>query len=202
MTCGIYSILNKTNGKIYVGQSSNIEDRWHYHRKKLRKSFHYNTHLQNAWNKYGEDSFEFDILEKCSYESLNDNERWWIEYFESNNKLKGYNLTSGGDCDYSFNDSTLKKLSRINSGKNNYFYGKKHSLNTRIHMSKSKNTSGYYRVCKITTKRYAQGFCWAYQWIDEVGKTCRIKAKTIDDLKKKVVERNLEWIKLSDSVEV
>lgn len=38
MTCGIYSILNKANGKIYVGQSVDVQRRFSEHKKHLRKN--------------------------------------------------------------------------------------------------------------------------------------------------------------------
>lgn len=67
---GIYIILNKLNGKKYVGSSKNIYSRWMKHRALLRINKHYNPHLQNAWNKYGENSFLFSVLERCSAEIL------------------------------------------------------------------------------------------------------------------------------------
>ena len=64
MTCGIYMILNKNNGKIYIGQSIDAEYRMKKHKQQLTGNYHSNTHLQRAWNKYGEDAFEFNLLEK------------------------------------------------------------------------------------------------------------------------------------------
>lgn len=81
-----------------------------------------------------------------------------------------------------------------NYGENSCWYGKNHSDETKLKMSKSKNTTGYFRVTKLKAKNYKTGFCWAYQWINKQGKTRRIKAKTIDDLKRRVLGRNLEWI--------
>lgn len=83
-----------------------------------------------------------------------------------------------------------------NFGVNNYWYGKSHSNETKVKMSKSKNTTGFYRVTKLKSKKYSQGFCWAYQWKDELGRFRRIKAKTIESLKRRVMSRNLDWIKL------
>lgn len=53
MTIGIYQIQNKINGKIYIGQSIDIEKRLKQHLRYLRKSQHYNSHFQNAFDKYG-----------------------------------------------------------------------------------------------------------------------------------------------------
>lgn len=61
---GIYKIINKTNGKYYVGSSNNIHKRWKRHVIKLIKNIHKNDYLQHAWNKYGENDFELVVAEK------------------------------------------------------------------------------------------------------------------------------------------
>jgi group I intron endonuclease len=62
---GVYCIRNLINGKIYIGSSVDIKKRWSFHKKTLDKNTHHNGRLQNAWNKYGADAFEFSILEVC-----------------------------------------------------------------------------------------------------------------------------------------
>ena len=59
---GIYYIVNKVNGHKYVGSSADIERRWKRHKCMLREDCHDNSHLQAAWNKYGEDAFDFKIM--------------------------------------------------------------------------------------------------------------------------------------------
>ena len=43
---GIYKIENKVNGKVYIGQSIDINTRWYNHRKELNGNRHHNEHLQ------------------------------------------------------------------------------------------------------------------------------------------------------------
>ena len=62
-TAGIYKISCSANSKFYIGSSINIETRFKQHKSKLKKNCHSNKHLQSAWNKYGEVSFTFEILE-------------------------------------------------------------------------------------------------------------------------------------------
>lgn len=78
MTTGIYLILNTVNNHKYIGQSKNIEHRWAGHISSLRKGRHGNAHFQNAWNKYGEDLFDFQVIEECAPEKLNEQEQYWI----------------------------------------------------------------------------------------------------------------------------
>lgn len=56
---GIYKIINKINGKYYVGSANNIRNRWKKHFIDLDRQRHPNYHLQSAWNKYGNKSFVF-----------------------------------------------------------------------------------------------------------------------------------------------
>ena len=60
---GIYQITNTVNGKFYVGSAVNLGGRYSQHLSDLKLQKHANGRLQNAWNKYGEDSFVFSVLE-------------------------------------------------------------------------------------------------------------------------------------------
>ena len=91
---GIYAIINNVNEKRYIGSSIRLNYRWKQeHQPQLRKRTHYNRHLQNAWNKYGENSFCFEVIEECNQSELAKREGHWIEHFESWDRSKGYNLT-------------------------------------------------------------------------------------------------------------
>lgn len=72
---GIYQIKNIKNGKVYIGSSENIERRWKSHVALLNRQAHHSSHLQSAWNRYGQESFEFSILLKCSKDELLDKEQ-------------------------------------------------------------------------------------------------------------------------------
>lgn len=89
MSCGIYKITNTINNKVYIGQSSNIEERWKKHRY-ANDDFT----IHKAIRKYGIENFTFSILEECSKEYLNDREVYWINYY--NSLEEGYNMIPGG----------------------------------------------------------------------------------------------------------
>lgn len=106
---GIYKIQNKKNQKVYIGKSINIEKRWKTHQIFLNNNKHQNQHLQNAWNKYGADNFEFSVLYECSEDQLNEAEKKYISQYNSMDVEYGYNLREGGDGGgYAF--STIEKI--------------------------------------------------------------------------------------------
>lgn len=113
--CGIYYIKNLINNKYYIGQSVNIYERWtreKYHLNFTDKAW--NIHLQRAWKKYGQDSFEFAIIEACDKTELNNREIYWIDYYDA--FYNGYNMTLGGDCGtvgYQHTKETKERISQI-----------------------------------------------------------------------------------------
>jgi group I intron endonuclease len=79
MTSGVYAIVNKENGKRYIGSSYRIENRWSEHKRDLRLNRHHSPLLQNAWNKYGEDYFDFVVIQKCSPTNLVICEQFYLD---------------------------------------------------------------------------------------------------------------------------
>lgn len=107
----IYKIENLVNGKVYIGQTVNsVERRWQAHRSMLKRNNHDNFYLQNAWNKYGEDSFVFKVICESDINSLDDIEINLIDKFRKLNKC--YNLESGGNAQKELHDTTKIKLSK------------------------------------------------------------------------------------------
>lgn len=94
---GIYKIQNLINGKCYIGQSIDIEKRWKVEKNSAfnENSKSYSYPISKAFRKYGIENFDFQVLEICNKESLNEKEKYWIQYYDS--YQKGYNQTLGGD---------------------------------------------------------------------------------------------------------
>lgn len=101
---GIYIITNLITGKTYIGQSIDIQRRFHEHRCISHES---NRHLKYALAKYGKENFKYEVLEECKEDELDERERYYIE------KLKPeYNITTGGqDSLRRFPDEIKKKIS-------------------------------------------------------------------------------------------
>lgn len=94
---GIYKIENLINHKVYIGQSIDIYTRWFTHKEKLRKGTGHNKYLQSAYNKYGEENFEYSIICRCSKEELDEKEIYYISLYNSTDKRYGYNFERGGN---------------------------------------------------------------------------------------------------------
>jgi predicted GIY-YIG superfamily endonuclease len=93
-TTGVYQILCIASGKIYVGSAVDIRQRWAQHRRLLRRNKHHNQHLQQAWNRYGETSFVFSILELTERDTLLSTEQQWIDKTRCFDSHVGYNIFS------------------------------------------------------------------------------------------------------------
>ena len=61
---GVYTICNLVNGKRYFGSSKNCKSRLSGHRTALRRGDHTNVALLQEWNMFGENAFEFAIVEE------------------------------------------------------------------------------------------------------------------------------------------
>lgn len=96
----IYKHINKTNGKIYVGQTcQTLSQRW-----RNGDGYKNSTYFYHAIKKYGWDNFEHIILE-CGLDKniVNEREKYWIKYYQANDERYGYNLSDGGGTEYLFN---------------------------------------------------------------------------------------------------
>lgn len=138
---GIYGIRNKINNKIYIGKTMmNFGDRWDCHKSQLRGNYHDNPHLQNSWNKYGEDNFEFIVIHNCkNNENVDKVNLLEIEYIKHYRDLGlSYNILDGGDGGFLLGSHLSEETKRKIGEKNRInMTGKKASEETKKKMSES-----------------------------------------------------------------
>lgn len=221
MTCGIYKITKKDTRQMYVGLSEGIEDRWygHIYSSNLKCSY-----VDRAIKKYGADKFDLEIIEELPNDRplLMKREKYWIAYYNTYENNFHYNLSPGGDFSPSklpkvkakiskalsgrkFSQETKEKISKSMSGRklsqktreklSKAHLGKKLPDKQKISISKTLNTSGYYRVCKLNDKSCKQGFVWAYRYYKN-GKQKKISSVDIEKLEEKVRAKGLKWLKI------
>lgn len=131
---GIYQIRNLVNGKVYVGSAINLHRRCYDHFVQLRNNKHNNQHLQRAFNKYGESSFIFEIIEFVpDRQMLIEREQHYINTF--NVVEEGYNIcpTAGSTLGRPHTETTKLKL----TGANNPMFGKHHTAESKKKLSQS-----------------------------------------------------------------
>ena len=167
---GIYRITNLINGKSYIGKTGmNFGDRWDSHRSLLNSGKHDNPHLQRAWSKYGQQNFEFEIVEKLdNAKDLNEREMFWIAEYRSCDKC--YNIHDGGDggmmLGKHLSEDTKRKIgekNRIN------MTGRKASVETKRRMSESQKLR-FEKMSDEDKKAYGKRMsecASGYKWSDE-----------------------------------
>lgn len=114
---GIYKITNLIDGKIYVGQTVNYRKRKNTHLASLKRGKHHNSHLQRAFNKYGESSFEIELIKECKISELDSLEKEYIEKLNCLSGCNGYNLMDGGQKFRNFTPEVRRKMSLAGKGR-------------------------------------------------------------------------------------
>lgn len=71
----IYKITTTQSNKVYIGQTTNsLEYRFAEHKKNAKLGIKY--HLYNAIRKYGEDTFNIELIEQCDNQDLDNREKY------------------------------------------------------------------------------------------------------------------------------
>ena len=141
----IYLWTNLVNNKVYIGQTQNLYQRMQQYYSEREKRC-----INLALSKYGFDNFDIDILEKdINVADLDKYEQYWMDYYESYDLKKGYNVCkeAGTTRGYHHTDEDKHKMSEIvkkrlqehpeyiKCGSDNPMFGKKVSVETRAKIS-------------------------------------------------------------------
>lgn len=94
----IYCHTHTETGRRYIGLTQKrMIQRWNQHCSQARAIKFSRNHWYNALRKYGKEAFSHEILEKChSLEVANIAEESWIEFYETRDPERGFNLSRGG----------------------------------------------------------------------------------------------------------
>ena len=149
----IYKIINKINGKVYIGQTvRTFEERMGEHKRKHGKG------VDQAIDKYGENNFTYEIIDYAdSLEALNELEIYYIQYFDCL-VPNGYNLCLGGGNTKGYHHTEeskelmSKKHKGTHIGVNNNFYGKTHSNEQKAKWSKERKGRDMSKAIEASAK--------------------------------------------------
>ena len=216
---GIYCYTDtKTNEIVYIGKDSMIskKNRHYAHISKKAKSQQIDKVIQNNPNRY-----RYDVLceGRCDNDLLNTLEMGYIAKYTPK-----FNYTKGGEGNFGFKHSektkqkiseslqghTVSEETRVKLSRKNRLYthtpeakqkiSERQTNHPMVNLSKTRNSTGFYRVSKCKDPTCKQGFIFAYRYnVDKKPK--RITATTIERLKEKVLSKNLEWIEFDKEEE-
>lgn len=198
--CGIYKITSPSNC-IYIGQSLNIMSRWRgYKNHGASKQFR----LNNSFKKYGYENHTFEILEECSKELLNEQEKYWIKFYNTFDTKHGMNLQEGGSTG-KVSEETKRKISNSLLG-NQYTKGHKLSEEHRKKLSekrRGKPLSEKARKCLLGNQRVK-----GYKHTEETRKRLseylkgnqRTKGKKLSDEHKKKISKSSKGRPISEKL--
>lgn len=145
---GVYEILNTITKERYVGSASRIGKsnslsgfyvRFEKHKSLLKSNKHYNIHLQRAYNKYGENNFNFNVLSICPPEYCIKLEQWFLD-----NLKPEYNIRKIADSNkgIKFTAEHKEKLSK----------SIKNSLKNKVDNSYRKRIGETLKITKLNKK--------------------------------------------------
>jgi len=117
ITIFIYKILNKIDGKFYIGSTCSIDRRFKEHKRDLNNGKHHSIYLQRAWDKYGEDAFVFEVIHECFKEEVRDKEQYFLDHYRSYNYRIGYNMNRKVDSREGRSMSLESRMRMSNSKK-------------------------------------------------------------------------------------
>lgn len=113
---GVYAIRNITNDDIYIGSTAiGFGERFCEHKSLLNRKVHNNPILQAAWNKYGQDSFFFGIVEVCEKHETLIREQFFLDSLNPK-----YNLAKVAESNFrgrKHSNESKKKMSISRSGR-------------------------------------------------------------------------------------
>lgn len=132
MTIGIYRITNKQTNQVYFGSSVQVEKRLRSHKSLLRRNKHDNNFLQNSYNKYGAEAFEFMLIEAVNGDiaTLLKREQDYIDlHFDNGNKCYNLNPQANSTVGMVLSEEAKKRIAaarlRAPRGENHPYWGKK-----------------------------------------------------------------------------
>lgn len=151
---GVYKITNTFNGNFYIGSSADIRKRFGKHRSALVGNRHCNAHLQNAWNKYGADSFSFETILLCDESMTVSCEQELLEQLSP-----AYNIALDATAPMKGRTASAKtcaKMSAALTGERNPRFGKPGTMLGRKHADEQKRKNSEAQMGKTLTYEHKQ----------------------------------------------
>lgn len=152
MTGIIYCYYCIPTGKKYIGQTVHEERRKRQHKCDCKRGVNNKFYL--AVRKYGWNKFIYGIIDEYETELLNEQELFYIHYYDTYNN--GYNSTLGGEgmSGYKISEETRQKMSIAAKNRVNSPHNKKYFTEEEKREAKRKRDREYQQKIKERRKEY------------------------------------------------
>jgi group I intron endonuclease len=131
MTHYIYIFRNILNNKIYIGQTVNPTRRKNQHKYDCFSRLAPGK-LYSSMRKYGINNFEFIVFAEYSSDIIDEAEIFWIEYLQSRDECRGYNIELGGNLSKKIVSDETREKHRKN------MLGRRQTEETKLKISQAK----------------------------------------------------------------
>jgi group I intron endonuclease len=151
----IYQIRNTVDNKIYVGSALYWKARISTHTGALNTGRHKNSYLQRAWDKYGQNSFAFEVLEILSdrsQENIREREQYWLDTLKPYDRSVGYNILTQA---FRSNGLVMSQEGKERRRQAMLAKGKDHHAKTYSYLRRYRQEHGY-AVSSEAVKKYYQ----------------------------------------------
>lgn len=112
-----YKITNIENGSFYIGITENPANRKNQHFKQLRAGNHANYKIQNDYNIYGENAFQFEIIEELDTESKEEAYQHEYDLIQQLHATSSYNILEVGLLNPVYSEQVVAKLKETHQNK-------------------------------------------------------------------------------------
>ena len=194
-TFEVYKITNLINNKIYIGitnQGAGVRFQKH-----LSDALHGSPFpIHNALRKYGRQNFSLEIIEFCkNSEELKEREKYWISFYNANDRSIGYNMTEGGDGTFgrTLSEETKEKIRQKAIGRKASEETKKKMSELRKGYKITDNVRNVFNKCNANRSKKVLQFDLDGNFLNEY-------ASISEAAKASKTDRNViaRWLKMDD----
>lgn len=132
---GIYAIVNRVNGRMYIGSAMRFSKRWKEHLRGLDSGKHHSRFLSRCWAKHGAENFEFKVLLYCSPENLLMYEQAFLDFYKP---IYNTAKVAGSQIGYRHTEESRARMSASRAKDFSPFTGKNHTAETKEKISRAK----------------------------------------------------------------
>ena len=117
MKQGIYKITCESNGKFYIGRTTDYHSRMSRHQRDLRNEAHKNCVMQNCFNKYGMGAFTFELIEEiCDINEQIKREQELLDMYVGKELCMNINRSAETACDVPWTEERKRRISQSHIG--------------------------------------------------------------------------------------